>query len=148
MVKSIFWPYRTAYGFIFLFRWIEERRSRRKTTTEEESFVQDENVVNNIFFAQQVNSICNVVLDFFLLAFFPTLMDVFTFHSSNLQKFKWYKFVRLFVVSTIFVWNLQSCLTEHYFENNILVVISNIHSLHMTETMVGKSESNFDSGFF
>ncbi|XP_062583845.1 ubiquitin carboxyl-terminal hydrolase BAP1-like [Saccostrea cucullata] len=44
----------TAYGFIFLFRWIEERRSRRKTTTEEESFVQDENVVNNIFFAQQV----------------------------------------------------------------------------------------------
>nr|XP_022302279.1 ubiquitin carboxyl-terminal hydrolase BAP1-like isoform X2 [Crassostrea virginica] len=44
----------TAYGFIFLFRWIEERRSRRKATTEEESFVQDENVVNNIFFAQQV----------------------------------------------------------------------------------------------
>lgn len=85
---------------------------------------------------------------FFLLAFFPTLMDVFTFYSSNLQKFKWYKSVRLFVVSTIFVWNLQSCLTEHYFENNILVVISNIHSLHMTETMVGKSESNFDSGFF
>lgn len=131
MVKSIFWPYRTAYGFIFLFRWIEERRSRRKTTTEEESFVQDENVVNNIFFAQQVNSICNVVLFlFFLLAFFPTLMDVFTFYSSNLQKFKWYKSVRLFVVSTIFVWNLQSCLTEHYFANNIIVVVSNIHDLY------------------
>lgn len=75
-------------------------------------------------------------------------MDVFTFYSSNLQKFKCYKSVRLFVVSTIFVWKLQSCLTEHYFENNILVVISNIHSLHMTETMVGKSEINFDSGFF
>lgn len=85
---------------------------------------------------------------FFLLAFFPTLMDVFTFYSSNLQKFKCYKSVRLFVVSTIFVWKLQSCLTEHYFENNIHVVISNIHSLHMTETMVGKSEINFDSGFF
>ncbi|XP_060079154.1 ubiquitin carboxyl-terminal hydrolase BAP1-like [Ylistrum balloti] len=43
-----------VYGFIFLFRWIEERRSRRKTVTEEESFLQDENVVNSIFFAQQV----------------------------------------------------------------------------------------------
>lgn len=43
-----------VYGFIFLFRWIEERRSRRKTTTEEESFVQDENIVNNLFFAQQI----------------------------------------------------------------------------------------------
>lgn len=44
----------TTYGFIFLFRWIEERRSRRKTITEEESFVIDDNVVNNIFFAQQM----------------------------------------------------------------------------------------------
>ncbi|KAK3605838.1 hypothetical protein CHS0354_002476 [Potamilus streckersoni] len=43
-----------VYGFIFLFRWIEERRSRRKTITEEESFVQDEEIVNSIFFAQQV----------------------------------------------------------------------------------------------
>ncbi|KAK3103085.1 hypothetical protein FSP39_016344 [Pinctada imbricata] len=43
-----------VYGFIFLFRWIEERRSRRKTTTEDESFVQDQQVVNKIFFAQQV----------------------------------------------------------------------------------------------
>ncbi|KAL5013369.1 hypothetical protein ScPMuIL_007639 [Solemya velum] len=42
-----------VYGFIFLFRWIEERRSRRKTITEEESFVQDENIVNGLFFAQQ-----------------------------------------------------------------------------------------------
>ncbi|KAJ8301689.1 hypothetical protein KUTeg_020676 [Tegillarca granosa] len=47
----LIWP---VYGFIFLFRWIEERRSRRKTTTEEESFVQDENIVNNLFFAQQI----------------------------------------------------------------------------------------------
>lgn len=44
-----------VYGFIFLFRWIEERRARRKiveTTTE--IFVRDEEAVNNIFFAQQV----------------------------------------------------------------------------------------------
>lgn len=43
-----------VYGFIFLFRWIEERRSRRKIVDQSESFVKDEEVVNNIFFAQQV----------------------------------------------------------------------------------------------
>ncbi|KAF4522992.1 hypothetical protein B566_EDAN009584, partial [Ephemera danica] len=43
-----------VYGFIFLFRWIEERRSRRKIVDETESFVRDEDVVNNIFFAQQM----------------------------------------------------------------------------------------------
>ncbi|CAG5101956.1 Similar to calypso: Ubiquitin carboxyl-terminal hydrolase calypso (Aedes aegypti) [Cotesia congregata] len=43
-----------VYGFIFLFRWIEERRSRRKVVEQDESFVKDEDVVNNIFFAQQV----------------------------------------------------------------------------------------------
>ncbi|XP_059153789.1 ubiquitin carboxyl-terminal hydrolase calypso-like isoform X2 [Physella acuta] len=43
-----------VYGFIFLFRWIEERRSRRKTNTEVESFVTDADAVNNIFFAQQI----------------------------------------------------------------------------------------------
>ncbi|KAL4226475.1 Ubiquitin carboxyl-terminal hydrolase bap1 [Mactra antiquata] len=43
-----------TYGFIFLFRWIEERRSRRKTITEEESFVTDDDKVNSIFFAQQM----------------------------------------------------------------------------------------------
>ncbi|PSN50046.1 hypothetical protein C0J52_04204 [Blattella germanica] len=42
------------YGFIFLFRWIEERRSRRKTVDQSESFVKDEDVVNSIFFAQQM----------------------------------------------------------------------------------------------
>jgi len=43
-----------VYGFIFLFRWIEERRSRRKTNTEVESLVTDVDAVNNIFFAQQI----------------------------------------------------------------------------------------------
>ncbi|GFO23217.1 ubiquitin carboxyl-terminal hydrolase [Plakobranchus ocellatus] len=44
----------TVYGFIFLFRWIEERRSRRKTNSEVESFVTDADAVNKIFFAQQI----------------------------------------------------------------------------------------------
>lgn len=43
-----------VYGFIFLFRWIEERRSRRKVVEQDESFVKDEEIVNNIFFVQQV----------------------------------------------------------------------------------------------
>lgn len=43
-----------VYGFIFLFRWIEERRSRRKVVDQTETFVKDEEVVNNIFFAQQM----------------------------------------------------------------------------------------------
>lgn len=43
-----------VYGFIFLFRWIEERRSRRKIIEDSDSFVKDENIVNNLFFAQQV----------------------------------------------------------------------------------------------
>jgi len=43
-----------VYGFIFLFKWIEERRSRRKITQEDESFITDENIVNSMFFAQQV----------------------------------------------------------------------------------------------
>ncbi|XP_058791059.1 ubiquitin carboxyl-terminal hydrolase calypso isoform X2 [Phymastichus coffea] len=43
-----------VYGFIFLFRWIEERRSRRKIVDQDESFVKDEDIVNDIFFAQQV----------------------------------------------------------------------------------------------
>ncbi|KAJ8895553.1 hypothetical protein PR048_000889 [Dryococelus australis] len=44
----------TVYGFIFLFRWTEERRSRRKIVDQCETFVKDEEVVNNIFFAQQI----------------------------------------------------------------------------------------------
>lgn len=43
-----------VYGFIFLFKWIEERRSRRKVVVAEESFVEDEEIVNSIFFAQQM----------------------------------------------------------------------------------------------
>lgn len=43
-----------VYGFIFLFRWIEERRSRRKVVEQTDMFVRDEDVVNNIFFAQQM----------------------------------------------------------------------------------------------
>ncbi|XP_050414072.1 ubiquitin carboxyl-terminal hydrolase calypso isoform X2 [Patella vulgata] len=43
-----------VYGFIFLFRWIEERRCRRKTSTEVECFVREEDTVNSIFFAQQI----------------------------------------------------------------------------------------------
>ncbi|KAK0077742.1 hypothetical protein PV325_003490 [Microctonus aethiopoides] len=41
-----------VYGFIFLFRWIEERRSRRKVVEQNESFVEDEEIIKNIFFAQ------------------------------------------------------------------------------------------------
>jgi len=52
---GIFSFYSPVYGFIFLFKWIEERRSRRKVAQEEESFVMDEEIVNKIFFAQQVN---------------------------------------------------------------------------------------------
>eukprot|EP00092_Neocalanus_flemingeri_P007945 GFUD01008572.1.p1 GENE.GFUD01008572.1~~GFUD01008572.1.p1 ORF type:complete len:830 (+),score=259.12 GFUD01008572.1:65-2554(+) len=43
-----------CFGAIFLFRWIEERRSRRKIVDEQELYVRDESVVNNIFFAQQM----------------------------------------------------------------------------------------------
>lgn len=43
------------FGFIFLFKWIEERRSRRKVAVSEENFVEDEETINSIFFAQQVN---------------------------------------------------------------------------------------------
>uniref|UniRef100_A0A182JQA8 Clustered mitochondria protein homolog n=1 Tax=Anopheles christyi TaxID=43041 RepID=A0A182JQA8_9DIPT len=43
-----------VYGFIFLFRWIEERRARRKIVETTDIYVKDEDAVNNIFFAQQV----------------------------------------------------------------------------------------------
>ncbi|XP_019647813.1 PREDICTED: ubiquitin carboxyl-terminal hydrolase BAP1-like [Branchiostoma belcheri] len=44
-----------VYGFIFLFKWSEERRSRRKVgPSMEESFVADEDIVNDMFFAQQL----------------------------------------------------------------------------------------------
>lgn len=44
-----------VYGFIFLFKWIEERRSRRKVNTlVDETSVIDEEIVNDMFFAHQV----------------------------------------------------------------------------------------------
>lgn len=43
-----------VYGFIFLFRWIEERRSRRKIVDQSDIFVKNEDIVDNIFFAQQM----------------------------------------------------------------------------------------------
>jgi len=42
------------FGYIFLFRWTEERRSRRKTNPDTEQFVKDESTVNSMFFAHQV----------------------------------------------------------------------------------------------
>jgi len=52
--NTCFCFFRPVYGFIFLFRWIEERRSRRKITQEDESFVVDDNIINSMFFAHQV----------------------------------------------------------------------------------------------
>lgn len=43
-----------CYGAIFLFKWIDDRRSRRKIVDEQELYVKDEETVNRIFFAQQV----------------------------------------------------------------------------------------------
>jgi len=43
-----------CYGAIFLFRWIEDRRSRRKIVEEEHLYLKDEEKVNQIFFAQQM----------------------------------------------------------------------------------------------
>ena len=44
----------SCLGAIFLFRWIEDRRSRRKMVDEEDLYVRDEAEVNNMFFAQQI----------------------------------------------------------------------------------------------
>ncbi len=42
-------------GFIFLFKWIEERRARRKAWNDEDAlFVKDADKVNSIFFAHQI----------------------------------------------------------------------------------------------
>ncbi|XP_037091418.1 ubiquitin carboxyl-terminal hydrolase calypso-like [Pollicipes pollicipes] len=42
-----------TFGYILLFRWMEERRARRQTC-DKDSFLMDEEEVNSIFFAQQV----------------------------------------------------------------------------------------------
>ncbi|KAK8387375.1 hypothetical protein O3P69_018156 [Scylla paramamosain] len=69
-----------VYGFIFLFRWIEERRSRRKVVENTDNYVQDEAVVNNMFFAQQMvpnscatHSLVSVLLNCSALDLGPTL---------------------------------------------------------------------------
>ena len=46
-----------VYGYIFLFRWTEERRSRRKTILDAEQFIKDEAAINNMFFAHQVQNL-------------------------------------------------------------------------------------------
>ncbi len=46
----------SVLGFIFLFKWIEERRARRKWADEETLYVKDQEDVNSIFFAHQVGT--------------------------------------------------------------------------------------------
>lgn len=59
----IFIFFSPVYGFIFLFKWIEERRSRRKVNTlVDETSVIDEEIVNDMFFAHQVSAFLVVVL--------------------------------------------------------------------------------------
>lgn len=43
-----------VYGFIFLFRWIEERRARRKLAESIDIYQRDDEIVNSIFFAHQI----------------------------------------------------------------------------------------------
>lgn len=43
-----------VYGFIFLFRWIEERRARRKLAESIDIYQRDDDIVNSIFFAHQI----------------------------------------------------------------------------------------------
>ena len=44
---------RHVYGFIFLFKWTEERKSRRKASYPEDT-VYNEQMENDMFFAQQI----------------------------------------------------------------------------------------------
>ena len=44
----------SALGFIFLFKWIEDRRARRKLIEEDALLVKDPDTINSIFFAHQV----------------------------------------------------------------------------------------------
>ncbi|XP_066957910.1 ubiquitin carboxyl-terminal hydrolase calypso isoform X2 [Macrobrachium rosenbergii] len=69
-----------VYGFIFLFRWIEERRSRRKIVENTDNYVRNEAVVNSMFFAQQMvpnscatHSLLSVLLNCSALDLGPTL---------------------------------------------------------------------------
>ncbi|CAL4088782.1 unnamed protein product, partial [Meganyctiphanes norvegica] len=69
-----------VYGFIFLFRWIEERRSRRLVVECNDKYVRDENIINSMFFAQQVvpnscatHSLVSILLNCSALDLGPTL---------------------------------------------------------------------------
>ena len=42
------------YGFVFLFRWEGDRRARKKSLATYDTFVTEEEVVNSIFFANQI----------------------------------------------------------------------------------------------
>ncbi|XP_048877563.1 ubiquitin carboxyl-terminal hydrolase BAP1 [Brienomyrus brachyistius] len=77
-----------VYGFIFLFKWIEERRSRRKVSTlVDETSVIDEEIVNDMFFAHQLipnscatHALLSVLLNCSAVELGPTLsrMKAFT----------------------------------------------------------------------
>lgn len=43
-----------VYGFVFLFRWEGDRRARKKSLATYDTFVTEEEVVNRIFFANQI----------------------------------------------------------------------------------------------
>ena len=43
-----------VYGFVFLFRWEGDRRARKKSMVTYDTFVTEEEVVNKIFFANQI----------------------------------------------------------------------------------------------
>ncbi|GFY55470.1 ubiquitin carboxyl-terminal hydrolase BAP1 [Trichonephila inaurata madagascariensis] len=80
-----------VFGFIFLFKWIEERRSRRKVTASEESFVEDEETINSIFFAQQMvpnscatHALLSVLLNCPKIYLGPTLARLKE-HTSNMN---------------------------------------------------------------
>lgn len=46
-----------VYGFIFLFKWIEERRARRKVQSiADDAYVTNPGLLKDMFFAHQVSS--------------------------------------------------------------------------------------------
>ena len=51
---SLAWiHFRVVFGFIFLFRWTPDRRSRRKVE-EHENYLTDDKEIKQMFFAKQV----------------------------------------------------------------------------------------------
>ena len=63
-----------VYGFVFLFRWSGERRARKKSLATEDSYVFDSEVVNQMFFANQV--VTNSCATHSLLSVLLNLTDV------------------------------------------------------------------------